>query len=399
MFGRLLGLTEERVIQDPHWQQWAQDISGTGVANTNAGQNVTQDSAVRLLAVYGAVSFIADTVSTLPLCVYRESNDVKTEIALPRWLVNPNAETDRITFIVQCLWSLLLDGNIYLVPTRNAVGQVQELWVLHPSWVQVYRPRPGAPRVYRVGGIPYEGELIHIPLMMQPGGLRGLSPIECARQSIGLGMGALEHGAQLFGQGSTLSGVINVPGELSDDEAKVMANSWKRSHGGAQKSHLPAVLTGGATWQSVQMTQEQAQFLETRKYTAAEIASQLYHLDPSWLGVGVDGSSLTYKNLESTGIHLVKFTLRPLLERLQQAFTSLLPSPQMAKFDTDDLMQGDLKSRYEAAQLALGGVGSAGVAFATVEEVRDGFDMGPMPSAPEVEPPEVPPTDPIVIAE
>lgn len=389
MFGKLLGLTEERVVQDPRWQTWAQGGDVMGAPNTNAGQFVTQESSMRLLAVYGAVSFIADTISTLPVNVYRSSKDAKTEIVTPRWLVNPNAETDRVTFLVQSLMSLLLDGNIFLVPLRNATGQVQELWVLHPSWVQVDRPRPGGPRVYMVGGQPYTGELIHIPWMMQPGGLRGLSPIECARQSIGLGLGALEQGAQLFNQGITMAGVIEVPGDLDDEEAKVMANSFKRAHAGASKSHLPGILTGGSSWKSVQMTQEQAQFLETRKFTTAEIAAQLYHLDPSWLGVGVTGSSLTYTNLESRGIHLVQYTLLPSLVRLEQAFTSLLPSPQFAKFNPDALMRGDLKSRYEAHQIALGA--NNGVPFKVVEEIREIEDLPPMPepeTPPEVEPPE-----------
>lgn len=389
MFGKLLGLTEARVVQDPKWSKWGSGDDFVGVGNTSAGQSVTQDSSLQLLAVYGSVSFIADTISTLPLQVFRDSAAGKVEITTPRWLMAPNAETDRVAFIVQAVMSLLLDGNIYLVPTRNATGQVVELWILHPSWVSVTRPRAGGPKEYTVGGVPFYGEIVHIPWMVQPGGLKGLSPIECARQSIGLGMGALEQGATLFREGVTLSGVIESAGDLDDDEARVMANSFKRAHAGSSKAHLPGVLTGGATWKNVQMTQEQAQFLETRKYTTAEIAAQVYHLDPSWLGVGIDGSSLEYKTLESRGIHLVQFTLLPVLVRLERAFSSLLPQPQFSKFNPDALMRADLKSRYEAHQIALGGNG--GVPFKVVAEVRDIEDLPPMPETapPEPDPAEV----------
>lgn len=391
MIGRWLrGDRDERAIQDPGWSTWAAG-GDLGTGNTNAGQHVTQESSLRLLSVYGATSFIANTIGALPIDVYREQGDVKTELRVPRFITSPNNETDRVTFVVQAVMSLLLDGNAYLVPVRDARGAVIEMHLLHPSWVSIMRPSPGAPRVYHINTIAYRGELIHIPWIMLPGGLKGLSPIEQARQSIGLGLGALEHGARLFGQGTTLSGIIKVQGELTDDAAKSLRNNWVKQHGGASKASLPGVLTGGAEWQSIQMTNEQAQFLDTRKFTAAEICAQLYHLDPSWMGIGIEGKNMTYENLEARGIHLVQFTLMPLIVRLEQALTSLLPAPQFAKFCVEALQRGDIKSRYEAYQLGLGANG--GVPFLDVPYVRDLEDLPP-----EFEPPEVPDTTPPVVA-
>jgi phage portal protein BeeE len=85
--------------------------------------------------------------------------------------------------------------------------------------------------------------------------------------------------------------------------------SGLQSHGGSRRSHLPVVLTGDAKWQGITMTQEQAQFLETRRYTDAQIAGQMFRVDPTMLGIAVDGTSLTYSNLEGRGTHLVRHTL------------------------------------------------------------------------------------------
>lgn len=350
------------------WGSWGP--TGT----TASGQNVTQDTALTFLAVYGSVSFIADQVSTLPLANYRDEEAGPRKIGLTPWMVRPNPEVDRVAFIVQCVTSLLLDGNLFIIPVRNRFMEVVELWAVDPGRVTVKRPPGGGSRVYLIDGKPYTGEMHHIPYIIRAGAERGLSPIEHARQVIGLGMAAVEHGAQFFGQGAAVSGVIQVPDELTDTSAQVMANAFQRAHSGNNK-FLPGVLTGGATWQQTQITNEQAQFLESRNYTAAEIAGQLYHLDPSHLGIGVEGTSYTYANLEQRGIHLVQVTLLPLLVRMEALYTTFSARSQYVKFNVAGLMRADTLTRYQAHRIALGN----DAPFATVDEVRELEERGPMP--------------------
>lgn len=351
------------------WGSWGP------TSTTSSGQNVTQETATSLLTVYGCMSFIANMVSTLPLQNFRGGADGPVKIDNPRFLEQPNPECDRISFIVQCVMSFMSDGNLFIIPVRDARGAVLELWCIDPARVRVHRDRPGSQRGYDIDNRPYLGELIHVPWIIRPGAVRGLSPIESARQTIGLGMAAVDHGARFFGQGAQVGGVVQVPGELSEDQAAVMANAWRRAHSGPENAHLPGVLTAGATWKETQITNEQAQFLETRRFTAAEICAQLFLLDPSNLGIGVEGSSLTYANLEQRGIQLVQVTGLPFFVRLEELFTRLSPRPQYTKFNVAGLMRADTTARYAAYRVAL----DPAAPFMTVDQVRALEEWGPMP--------------------
>lgn len=353
---------EERVVRDPAWAAWARGDDMPSAAS--AGQLVNADSAMRLLAVYGSVQLIADSIATLPVDVFRRQGDAKTEIALPAWLETPNPNTDRVDFFCQVVTSLLLDGNAYLVPMRDDRGVVNEVYCLDPSRVdvQVVNRRP----VYAIDNRPVAGlDILHIRGLVMPGRIKGVNPIEAARQMIGMGLAANESAANFFVQGSVVPGVIEAPGTMTREQMRDIRDAWLSAHGGTGRSHLPGVLTNGATWRSVTITAEQAQFLETRRYTDAQIAGQLFRVDPTMLGIPVEGTSLTYTNVESRGIHLARHTLMPWVVRVERALGRLLPVRQYAKFNMDGLQRADLMTRYQSYAI---GIGSG---FLTVNEARE----------------------------
>ena len=341
------------------WGDWSsQSVS-------HAGVNVTPDSALHLLAVYGCVRLISDTIATLPIDVFRRTAGDKVETNAPRWLDQPNESTDVVEFLTMVLSSLLLDGNAYITYTLDASFVTQSLQAIHPQRVQI-QPGPD----YFIDGVRVNGRLIHVKGVTRPGALAGLSPVEAAKEGIGLGLAAQEFGARFFGDGANMSGVIEMPKGLSPDAAKILSQRWGADHHGLKNAHKPGVLTEGAQWKPISVTNEQAQFLETRKFTAAEIAAQMFLVDPTLLGIPVDGKSLTYANLEQRGIHLVQFTLLPWIVRLERMFNRLLPRVQFAKFNVGGLQRADMKTRYEAYA-----IGTAGAPFLLQDEAREKEDL------------------------
>lgn len=369
MLGSLVG-GERRTVTP--WAS-ADDSSFYGGVTSSAGQVVTTDTAMQLLAVYGCVGLISDVISTLPVAVF---NADTSKAATPRWLRQPNPESDWATWVGEFLMGALLDGNAYVSVVRNPVGDTGEMWLLDPSRVDVTRASDHS-LAYTIGGVRWPGELLHVPSIKMPQQLKGLSPLEAARQSIGLGLGALEFGARFFANGAALSGVIETPSKLTDDQARFMKRNWLKGHSGA-RAHEPGVLTEGAKWNQVSVSPEQAQFLATRQYTAAEIAGQLFRVDPSMLGIPTESKgAVTYQNIEQRGIHLVQFTLLPWIVRLENLCTALLPPGQYMKLNVAGLLRADLRTRYESYAIALGSQGSA--PFMTVDEVRALEEREPMP--------------------
>ncbi len=382
MLGNLLRRTtdsgETRAMQVWPWGDW-------GNGNPLAMQTpVTTDSSLQLLTVYGCVTLISDTIATLPRDVFRTRADgTNEEVTIkPRWLEQPNPTTDIIEFVTQTLISLLLDGNAYWAYSVDLNFQPTQIHVLDPKQVEV-KPAPFArpdnsPVEYWVRGERFTGRLLHIKGATRPGALKGLSPIESARQSVGIGLAAQQFAASFYQNGTILSGVIEAPGPLTQDQATDLKNKFGRAHSGPQNAHQPGVLTDGAKWTQLSVTPEQAQFLESRQFQAAEIAAQLFLLDPSMLGIasaGTRGQNLTYANLEQRGIHLVQFTLLRWIIRLERAFTFLLPKPQFFKLNVAALERADLKTRYEAHRIALGPTQP----WETGNEVRALEDQPPLP--------------------
>jgi HK97 family phage portal protein len=383
---------EKRASQVLAWGPWGESLGAS------TGVQVSTESALQLLTVYGCVTLISDTIATLPRDVFRtNSSGVNEEVNKPKWLEQPNPRTDIIEFLTQTLSSLLLDGNAYWAYATDLNLSPTEIHVLDPAdvVVKVEKQRDlnsGALAnavVYYVKGQRFRGKLLHIKGIVRPGQLKGLSPIEAARQSIGLGLAAQQFAGTFYANGVTMSGYVTTPGELTKDQARDLRDNISRDHGGLHNAHLPGVLTNGATWTSSSVTPEQAQFLETRQFQAAEIAAQMFLLDPSMLGIasaGTRGQNLTYANLEQRGIHLVQFTLLRWIIRLERAFDFLLPNPQYMKFNVSALERADLMTRYQAYRIA-----NPTAAWLTDDEIRDFEDLGPMPAS------AIPPVQPVTV--
>ncbi|WP_267594443.1 phage portal protein [Carbonactinospora thermoautotrophica] len=341
---------------------------------THAGIPVSQGNALRMMAVWSCVSLIADGVASLPVDTYREVKRKRVPVDTPAWLTSPNPYMTSFDFWHRVMVSLLLDGNAFIAVYRNGGGEVSALMPIDPGRVSIHAEEETGEVYYRLDGERYtRSQILHVPAFTRPGELRGLSPIEYARQVIGLGLAAEEYGARFFSQGTTMSGVIQHPGNPSREQVVMIRDMFKKAHSGIKNSHAVGILTGGATWQSITITPEQAQFLETRKFQKVEIANlyrvPAYMIDPtvtSTWGTGIEEQNKWF----------VDQTLMPWIVRLEEAFsTHLLPGNVRMRFNVNARLRAKTKERYESYAIALE------KGFMTVDEVRALEDMEPM-SAP-----------------
>jgi HK97 family phage portal protein len=355
---------EERA-QATTWGVWQGEAT-----SVVAGQRVDAESSMQLLTVYGCVRLITDSISTLPIDTYRRTGeDLKEEISKPRWLLQPTVDLDFTSWCTQVLTSLLLHGNAYVAVLRNEAGGIVELVPLDPMKVLVRRER--GRKVYVIAGMIYDGEVLHLKGLMLPGSDVGLSPVEYARQSIGLGLASVKFGSQFFEGEGNMPGVIEMPRTAQPDTLKAIAESWRRRRREGGRG-LPGVLQDGAVWKPTGVTNEQAQFLATRQFTAAEIAGQMFMVDPTELGIGVQGQSLTYANLEQRNARFVRVTLLPWIVRLERALAVLMMGDSYVKLNVDGLLRGDSLARAQSYELL------AGIGVLTVDEIRDLEEKPPL---------------------
>ena len=341
---------DARAVQSLPWGKWQGEDAGP----TWAGPSVDNEQSMQLLTVYGCNRFISDGISTLPVAALRDTAEGVVEATRPPWLDEPTPELDWISWCTQIITSLLLDGNAYC-RLRFSNNQLVELEPMNPECVKPYR-RADKRKGYRVNGVDVDPfEILHIPGVMFPGAVEGLSPVEAARQTIGKGLAVEEYAARFFGQGANQSGVIEAPGEVDDDQARFIARQFAKKHSGLARAHLPAVLPAGLKWSTTGVTNEQAQFLQTQQFTAAQICSFLFLIDPTEFGVSMDkGSSVTYANLEQRNARKVQVTFLPWIIRIERALSGLIrQSNRYIRINADGLLRADLLTRYQAYQIGI----------------------------------------------
>ena len=335
---------------------------------THAGVPVGTDQALRLSAVWACVRLLADAVSTLPLDVYRRGErDPLPE--LPPLLRQPAAGMSLNEWLYAVMVSLLLRGNAYGIVTARSGSTLlpAQVDLAHPDRLGV-TVLPDGRLSYRLNGEELDpADVWHARAYAFPGAVLGLSPVEYARQTIGLGLAAEKFGAQWFGDGSIPSGVIYADRDPKKEGAAKLKAEWVASR---KNNREPAVLSG-AKFELISVKPEESQFLGTIEANVQAIA-RLYGVPPEMVG-GSTAGPLAYTSPEMRSLDLLTYTVRGWLVRLENAISALLPSTQHARFNAAGMVRVDLKSRYEAHEIAI----RAG--FLTVNEVRELEDRGPLP--------------------
>lgn len=382
----MLGRFVKNTVTDLPWvKKFDQGIDTA--PPTWSGQHVTIDSAQQLLIVYGATAFHADHCSTMPIDQFRKRSDGSREqVATSSWLDEPFPGLDITDALSQMWWSYWMGGHALAPLIRDQLGRPAGFLPLHPdSWR--FDVSGGAPRVF-VNGRPMGGEFISIPHVLVPGSWRGVNPIEAARQTIGLGLGAAEFSGGFFARGQTMSGVIEMPGAApSPDDLKLMRDNWVKTYGGSSRSHLPGMLFGGAQWKQLSVTPEQAQFLETRGFTDAQICTQLFQLPTSAMGVSMPtGGTVEYSNVTMNWEEVVRRWI-PHLAKFKRAFSKVLPRPQYVEFNVDRYLAASTKERFETYEI---GVRSGVLLPDEAREIENRPPLPPDAARPASAPPALP---------
>jgi HK97 family phage portal protein len=330
---------------------------------------VTPDTALRLSSVWACVRLLADSISTMPLDVFRNDE----EISVPPLLTSPAAGWTLSEWLYAVMVSLLLRGNAYGAITARSGPR------LTPSQVELVNPDNVTVNVDLNGSVTYryKGQLVdpsdlwHVRAFVYPGNPIGLSPISYAAETVGLSLAVQRFGRTFFAQGATPTGILSHEGPLNREQAKNVKEVLKLATVGKRE---PLIVSGGdAKWQSLSIAPDESQFVESRKLGVAEIA-RTFGVPPEMIG-GEAGNSLTYANVEQRGLEFVRYSLGPWMVRLENGLSTLLPRGQSVKFNPNALLRGTTLERYQAHEIALKN------GWMTVDEVRALEDLPPMPAA------------------
>jgi len=314
------------------------------------------DSALQVSTVWACVSLLVETISSLPLILYRtKANGDRESVTAGRLhqvlCCAPNARQTVQEFWEQMLLNFCLRGNAYARIDRGADGGVSALWPLSADQVEVVIDHEGQVfyRYYIDGKevIFLEGDVLHI---RGPGnGVVGLSPLDYMRASVGLAINAQNHTNKVFRKNSRRPGILMSNEVLTDVQREALRRNFGDITSGTQKELY--ILEAQFKFEPLGMAPADIQLLESRAFSVQDIAR--------WFGVP---SVLVNDTRETTslgssvgeiisGFHRLK--LRPQLERIEQAIIKRVLSPRQraerlgVEFNLDALLRASLKDRME----------------------------------------------------
>lgn len=313
-----------------------------------SGEVVNEFTSFASSAMLAAVTLLADSIATMPLELVRVRDGRRELLPLPSVLSRPNMEQTMFEFVHQVVLSLAVHGVAYIYAPRQAGELPVEMVVIHPDRVRNEIDRTTGAVYQYIGETRYDsGELMCIHWLRLPGRLRGISPLEALRNTVGISLAMDRFLAQFYGDGATPSSVFETDKPLTKEQADLLRETWEETH---WKRRRPAVLAGGLRWRSITVSASDAQMLEHREAIVRDIA-RAYRI-PAHL-IGGQGSSQTYQNVESAGINFVRHTLLPWMRRIEDALSEKLPVDQFVRFNADELMRADLTTRVNAAAIQI----------------------------------------------
>ncbi len=329
---------------------------------------VSQERALALTPVFAANRHITDLGSTLPLKGYRKIGETRQPMpGLPKLFADLETLGMLIPWLSQAISSVVLRGNaVGLIAASDGFS-----FPTNVVWVSMDRVQvddsTGSGRWYIDGRPVSRLDIVHVPWITIPGRTLGLSPIEYYARTINVGLDTQQYGADWFKNGGVPPGRFkNTAKTVSPEAAETISERLVS----AIRRHRPLVYGSDWDYESIAIPPNQAQFIETQKLTASQVAA-IYGINAVEIG-GEPPNGLTYSNEEHRHTMQRLANLRPYLTRFERAFASWLPDRQYVKFNGDAIVRADILTRHQVYKI------QNEIGLLTVNEQRALEDLPPV---------------------
>jgi HK97 family phage portal protein len=313
------------------------------------------DAAFQISTVWRAVEIRSVLISTLPIMVYRDENNLAVEARDSMlWTLlhdSPNSRMTPAEFWTALQINLLLRGNAYARIQRNArTGEAEALWPMPADQVEYKLLKDGTEvYYYRIGedvAVLSSENVLHLKGMGN--GNIGLARLDYMRTTIGESINSQRAANKLFANGGKPTGILMVDSVLKPEQRKQLQDSFQEMATGSTSRLF--VLEASMKYQQINLTPEDIQLLSTRQYTVQEIGR--------WFGVPAillnqtEGTTTLGSSSNDIIESFYKLTIRPEIVFLEQALkkrvmTSKQRTTLSIKFNMDALLRASLKDRME----------------------------------------------------
>ena len=312
----------------------------------------TEYSVTGVPAAWKCFGFIANAAASCAPPIEFDAQGNRVEV-LSNVVERPWAFLTTHEYWVQAFTAAMLFGNFIglNIDVDPTTGFPRQVMPVHPN--DVYMMLIDGLPVYAYGGEVFGwDEVTHVRGHTSPGQLWGVGVIAAFREAWARVMDVDDYGAATFRTAAENSVIIQVDRpELTEQQANAIQQAWIDRH--ASGVRRPAVLPKSMNVQPLAFSPSDAQFLESKQLSIAEIAF-MFLLDPTDLTTSVGaGGTLTYANREQREIERLTHAVGPWLRRFEQAWADLLPGRRSMTFNVERLLRTDTLTRMQASDIAL----------------------------------------------
>lgn len=333
---------QKRNIEEP--QQVTNDVILSALLSD---ETITEKQALNIPAVARCVNLICETVSMIPVKLYKEEiiDGKRKTVEVPEdarcSLLNEDTKDalDGTQFKKAMVRDYLLNGNAYAYINKRR-NTVRSLNYVDCSNILITKNTDPIFKDYNISvqGQTYKPfEFLKI-MKSTKDGARGVGIIEENNELLKVAYTTLKFEQNLVSTGGNKKGFINAKNRLTKEAIDALKAAWDKFYSNNEEKMI--ILNDGLTFQEASNTSVEMQLNENKNSINNSILD-IFGVPTTW-------------NWET----FIKTAIMPILKTIECALNRDLLLEKEKKslyfaFDTKEIIKGDIKTRFEAYKTAL----------------------------------------------
>lgn len=335
-----------------------------------ADDYMTREQAMNVPAFAACVNKIAETVSTIPIRLYKledgKLDEVKTDGRI-RILNDDTGDTlDGVQFKRALTRDYLTGKGGYAFINRSG-NRIRSLHYVKENEVSFLFTSDPIFKDYdiMIQGIKYKPFEFLKVLRNTEDGRSGRSVVDENSEVLSVAYHALKYEKGLVKTGGNKKGFIKSPKKLAESAVKALKEAWRRLY--QNNTENVVILNEGLEFQEASNTSVEMQLNENKKTNSDEIC-KLFNMPPTMINGGATEADKT---------NFVQYCLNPILKEFECALNRdlLLESEKEVFYfaaDTSELTKGDIEKRFRAYETA------SKNGFMQIDEIRLKENLPPL---------------------
>jgi HK97 family phage portal protein len=339
----------------------------------------------RSAMVEACIGSYAQTVAMCPGNHWKWAADKGREriggSALARMLRYPNDYQSISDFLLNGVYNLMDEGNLYALVLRNNRFEPVELHLMNPRSCapqlaydgSIFYHLSGNPVVeQRIGSgiIAPARDVLHVRLHTPRHPLVGETPMAAAALQMAAGRAALMQQIQFFLNQARPSFILSSDQHFTPEQTKTLRESWNEQASGMNKGGTP-ILGGGLKANAIGANAKDSELADILKLSDQAIAN-VFRVPLQVLGVGDTPFASTEALMMSWRAGGLGFVLNHIEEAIGLLFKLAGQPDEYVEFDTSALLRSDFKSRVDGWSIGV----KAGIFDRNV--ARQDFELAPV---------------------